>query len=216
MSLGEGTQPFSGKAVLLVGAGCVLGTVLARVYAQQGARVILMDRDETRIRKVAAQLSLKVETLAMHCFDAAKRRHFAEIWADEPLAGLIHLQAVRYPEEEGAAISSVVAFTEALFPALLRGRGRVLICHQGGAGRPLAQRAFDPAWEELPRLLDEGLPARPGGAVTVNGLRLPRIRAGELPVRQVSEAARMLTLPEPTRVSGSLLQLDTGRDRKER
>lgn len=48
---------FSGKRVLVTGAANGIGEAIARAFASLGARVILADRDEPSLERVAAELS---------------------------------------------------------------------------------------------------------------------------------------------------------------
>ena len=53
-------------------------------------------------------------------------RRLGEIWADEPLAALIHLQPLRHPERIGATLTAIPALTRDLAGALRAGQGSVL------------------------------------------------------------------------------------------
>ena len=48
-----------GKAALITGAASGIGRSIARVYAAEGAQLVLVDRDEARLNKVGAELSGK-------------------------------------------------------------------------------------------------------------------------------------------------------------
>lgn len=205
---------FAGRTVLLIGAGCDLGQVLAAGYASAGARVIAMDDDEARLLNRARQMPTQINTLKLNCLSDLQRNHFGSIWEDEPLDVLVHIQAVRHMDRPGEAITSVVEMTQMLARALKRGRGRVLILYPAiRAADPLHKQAFAPGWARLAPLLD-GVFAADG--ITVNGVQLtPQVSTMDIAgpeATRIADAALMLTAPEPGRIGGSVLQLDAQSD----
>jgi NAD(P)-dependent dehydrogenase (short-subunit alcohol dehydrogenase family) len=48
-----------GKAALITGAASGIGRSIARLYASEGAKLVLVDRDEARLAKVSAELTEK-------------------------------------------------------------------------------------------------------------------------------------------------------------
>jgi NAD(P)-dependent dehydrogenase (short-subunit alcohol dehydrogenase family) len=59
---------FTGKRVLLTGAASGIGEAMARAFVAQGAQVVLADRDQEGLRKVAAELA---PASRWHTFDQA-------------------------------------------------------------------------------------------------------------------------------------------------
>ena len=53
------THDFTGKVVVVTGAGGVLCGDMARAYAQAGAKVAALDLNEEAVKKLAADLLLK-------------------------------------------------------------------------------------------------------------------------------------------------------------
>jgi NAD(P)-dependent dehydrogenase (short-subunit alcohol dehydrogenase family) len=124
------TGGFDGRTILLAGAGCAAGAILARAFARAGGHVIIIDHDEPAILRIARADPARIDPLRLDLQNLAQVHHFAEIWQDEPLHGLIHLQPLRLQMWPGRAITSVVEVSAALRPALRAGEGRVLIVHE--------------------------------------------------------------------------------------
>jgi NAD(P)-dependent dehydrogenase (short-subunit alcohol dehydrogenase family) len=63
------TAQFTGQVVLITGAGGNLGQVVARRFAQGGARLVLVERDVQRLEQVAQALGGDVMTLGVDVTD---------------------------------------------------------------------------------------------------------------------------------------------------
>lgn len=85
---------FSGRRVLVTGAGRGLGYALARGYAREGAHVVLAGRDVGRLAEAIATLEnegLRAEALALDVADRASiRAGFKALSDDGPLDVLVH------------------------------------------------------------------------------------------------------------------------------
>lgn len=62
----------AGKTVVVTGAGGGIGQALVRAFAQQGARTVLLDRDEERIAPLAAELGQGALALACDLAEPAE------------------------------------------------------------------------------------------------------------------------------------------------
>ena len=49
---------FSGKVVAVTGAGGVLCSVMARAFAQAGAKVAALDRNEDKVKELAEEVQV--------------------------------------------------------------------------------------------------------------------------------------------------------------
>ena len=206
------TGEFDNRTVLIAGAGCNAGALLGRFYAGAGARVVLIDNDEPAMLNIARRQPSRIDTLRLDLRRPALCRRLGEIWDNEPLHVLVHLQLLVRTSQQGAALASVEALTLALAPALA-GRGRVLAVFaaprtRDAAGRAeagAAARAMRAALEHLPRALQDRLG---GQGITVNALRLPaEDDAGPARGADVIRAAVFLTRPGGARVGGAVLPL---------
>jgi NAD(P)-dependent dehydrogenase (short-subunit alcohol dehydrogenase family) len=68
----------AGKTVVVTGAGGGIGQALVRAFAQQGARTVLLDRDEERIAPLAAELGQGALALACDLAEPAEIAAVAE------------------------------------------------------------------------------------------------------------------------------------------
>ncbi len=208
--MNQGSCGFAGRSVLLIGAGCALGRVLARLYANAGARVVVIDNDEDQLLTIAKQNRDQISTLRLNCLDATQLTNFINIWSDEPLDALVHLQPLRHLGAQGRGIASIVRLTEGLAPALARGQGRVLILYRGTTSTTsLQKRALSPAWDRLSNLLSGQFS---GDGLRVNALRLNAGAGESVSGRQVVESALMLTQPRPSEITGAVLHLGADTD----
>jgi NAD(P)-dependent dehydrogenase (short-subunit alcohol dehydrogenase family) len=55
------------KIVLITGAAGGIGRALAEAFASQGVRLVLVDRDDTRLQTLASQLGLAAQIIALAC-----------------------------------------------------------------------------------------------------------------------------------------------------
>lgn len=55
------------KLVLITGAAGGIGRALAEAFANQGVRLVLVDRDDTRLQILASQLESAAEVIALSC-----------------------------------------------------------------------------------------------------------------------------------------------------
>lgn len=196
---------FSGKTVVIAGAGCDVGIALAHGFSRAGARVVLMDRHEAAILEVATLARDRIEPLALDPLRLDLCRRFGEIWADEPLEVLIHLQPLRHPDRLAVAMSCIPALTRDLARALRAGRGRVLVLFP--SPMPLAgieRRLMDEALCALPGMLHDKLGAH---GICANGLRLP---AGVDDIRSMQDLVSVVMFlcgPRGGAIGGALLPL---------
>ncbi|MFJ3214137.1 SDR family NAD(P)-dependent oxidoreductase [Streptomyces flaveolus] len=73
--------PLAGRVALITGAGSGIGAAAARVFAEQGAAVVLVARRESRLRALAAQLEgdgARAAFAAADVRDAEQVRHAVE------------------------------------------------------------------------------------------------------------------------------------------
>ena len=54
---------FSGKVVVITGAGGVLCSTMARAFAQSGAKVAALDLNEEAVKKLAEELTRKIQRI---------------------------------------------------------------------------------------------------------------------------------------------------------
>jgi meso-butanediol dehydrogenase / (S,S)-butanediol dehydrogenase / diacetyl reductase len=65
-------ERFAGKVVLVTGAGSGIGAATARRFSDEGAAVVMVDRDEAKLRATAA--SFPAERTVTVAADVADRR----------------------------------------------------------------------------------------------------------------------------------------------
>ena len=196
---------FSGKTVVIAGAGCEVGIALAHGFCSAGARVVLLDSDEAGILEVATLARDRIETLALDPLRSDLCKRLGEIWADEPLDVLIHLQPLRHADRLAAAMSSIPALTRDMARALRAGRGRVLVLFHapmplGGMDRAL----LDKALSALPAMLHDKLGAH---GICCNGLRLPASGVDSQVMKDLASTVMFLSGPHGGAIGGALLPL---------
>lgn len=196
---------FSGKTVVIAGAGCEVGIGLAHGFGRVGARIVLMDREESAILEVATLARDRIEPLALDPMRADLCAQFGEIWGEEPLDVLIHLQPLRHPDRLAQAMASIPALTRDLARGLKAGQGRVLVLFF--APTPLAgidSALLDRALSALPGLLHDKLGAH---GICCNGLRLPASVGDIWSMEALVSTAMFLCGPHGGAIGGALLPL---------
>lgn len=135
---------YSDKTVLIVGAGCALGRVLALQLADVGTTVIVLDHDTTHLMQTASYDPTRIETLTIAPQATATIAKLGEIWEDEPIDLLVMLQPLSLPRRPGLAAKSSLLFLDALKLGLARAKGAVVsvIPAAGGDDDPVAQSAY--------------------------------------------------------------------------
>ncbi|MDE2133788.1 MAG: SDR family NAD(P)-dependent oxidoreductase [Alphaproteobacteria bacterium] len=68
----------SAKTILITGASSGIGASLARVYAAQGARLVLWGRNEERLNTTAAECRARGAQIETTCFDLAELNQIVE------------------------------------------------------------------------------------------------------------------------------------------
>ena len=195
---------FGGRTILLAGAGCTTGASLALGFARAGARVIAVDHEEMPVMIMARQEPSRIDPLRLNLLDSLQRTQFADIWQDEPVHVLVHLQPVRHQDVPSTSIQSVLAMSDLLSPALQRGAGRELIVYRSLSPSAATEAlAFQPAVEQLAGLLDRRSAVQ---GRCVNAMVLPADpRADDR--RQITRTALWLTDPKGPPVWGSVICL---------
>ncbi|SHM17939.1 hypothetical protein SAMN05443432_10589 [Roseovarius litoreus] len=196
---------FSGKTVVIAGAGCEVGIALAHGFGRVGARIVLMDREESTLLEVATLARDRIEPLALDPLRADLSAQFGEIWADEPLDILIHLQPLRHPDRLAAAMSSIPALTRDLARALKAGQGRVIVLFS--APTPLAgidRALLDKALSALPGMLHDKLGVH---GICCNALRLPASVGDICSMEALVSTVMFLCGPHGGAIGGALLPL---------
>ncbi len=197
------SHDFSGKTALIAGAGCDVGIALAHGFRGAGARVVLLDRDAARISDAAALAADRIETLALDPLRRDLCRKLGDIWGDEPLDILVHLQALRDPGKTGQVITGITGLTRDLARGLRAARGRVLTVHAAPPGLAEADQVlFDRMLSALPETLQARL-GRHG--VRVNALRLPGPADTAATHRDLVDLALFLCGPAGGAIGGALI-----------
>lgn len=194
---------FTDKTILLAGAGCAVGRLLAFAYASRGARVIAMDRDEALALEIATGNPARIEALKLDLMRDANCRLLGDIWQAEPVDVLIHLQPLREPHRMGAAIQAIPALTRQLQPALEAGSGRVLVLYCEAASEARAEgRTFATAFAHLVEHLNAEISQ---SGLTVNAIRVATDCDGTVCDDLITAAAMFLTGPKARGAGGTVL-----------
>jgi NAD(P)-dependent dehydrogenase (short-subunit alcohol dehydrogenase family) len=142
----------SGQVIAIAGAGGNLGPTVARVLAEQGARLALGGRNEEPLDALAADLGIEADTTAVDLLDPVSTR----AWVDGIVSrfghvdGLVHIVGgwkggspiEEAPLEDWDALHDLLIrtlqhSTQAFAAPLLRsGRGRFVLVSAGQAQAP--------------------------------------------------------------------------------
>ncbi|MBW4972145.1 hypothetical protein KZZ08_00860 [Roseovarius mucosus] len=161
----------AGKTVLIAGAGCAAGVVLAQGLARAGAQVIVIDREDRRCQALARLVPGRIETLALDVLRPSVCARLGALWGQTPIDLLIHLQPLRMAARLGAVTLGIAGLSRALRPGLRAGQGRSLIVNAVPcAGAGAAERACRLGLDHLGGYLAQ----EAGGAQPVHTLRLLR------------------------------------------
>ena len=96
----------SGRHAVVTGGGRGIGAAIARAYAEEGASVVILDRDETRGSATAREIGPRCRAVAVDITnEAAVDAAFAEIAAAEPIDILVNNAAV---QREGALLDQTL------------------------------------------------------------------------------------------------------------
>jgi 3-oxoacyl-[acyl-carrier protein] reductase len=148
----------SGKTALVTGAGLGIGRATALHLAEEGAALVLADRDEERLSQTAALLNeLGAAHLALPCDvtdEAGVATLFAGIAAWRPLDILVNnvgggrsgriwdLSVADWDHTMALSLRSMFLCTRAAAPGMMaRGYGRI-VCLSSGARRGTVWNAF--------------------------------------------------------------------------
>ncbi|MBW2234594.1 MAG: SDR family NAD(P)-dependent oxidoreductase, partial [Deltaproteobacteria bacterium] len=145
------------RSVVVTGAAGGIGAVLARRFAEEGARVALLDRDEAGARARAAELEAAgAHALALGCDVTAEEdcraalaavtERFGGVDVLVNNAGITHLGLFRDTDVEVLRRVMEVNFfgavncTKMALPSLLERRGRIVVLSSVAGFAPLASR----------------------------------------------------------------------------
>jgi short-subunit dehydrogenase len=145
------------RSVVVTGAAGGIGAVLARRFAEEGARVALLDRDEAGARARTAELEAAgADALALGCDVTAEEDCRAALAAVSERfggvdilvnnAGITHLGLFRDTDVEVLRRVMEVNFfgavncTKVALPSLLERRGRIVVLSSVAGFAPLASR----------------------------------------------------------------------------
>ncbi len=74
-----GIKDFKGKVVVVTGAGSGIGRVSALAFASEGAKLVLSDISEERLKEVAAEVALKGAAVLTYKTDVSDKRQVEEL-----------------------------------------------------------------------------------------------------------------------------------------
>jgi NAD(P)-dependent dehydrogenase (short-subunit alcohol dehydrogenase family) len=134
---------FEGKTVLITGGSRGLGFVLARLFAEEGARIAICSRSETELRNAELKLRRRTDQILTHVCDVgdpaqveafvqAALERFGSIDVVVNNAGVIQVGPLEAMSREDFLDNMEVTFagtlnvTNAALPALERSGGRIM------------------------------------------------------------------------------------------
>jgi NAD(P)-dependent dehydrogenase (short-subunit alcohol dehydrogenase family) len=157
MTTGSSSGAFRDRCVVVTGAAGGIGSALARRFAHDGARLVLLDLEDERLAPLAAELETAgTDTLPLACdvtsleaCQAAIARACQRFGGIDVLvanAGITHVGLFR--DTEVAVIRRVmevnffgaVNCTKAALPSLIRRRGQIVVLSSVAGIAPLATR----------------------------------------------------------------------------
>jgi short-subunit dehydrogenase len=139
-----------GKVVVVTGASMGIGEAIAKVFADEGARVVLLSRDASRAEAARLRVGHSERTLAMAC-DVRKRedidralalalRHFGrvDVWVNNAGVGIRDSVADMAPEAYRELFETnffaAIACMQAVVPPMREGIGGTIINISSVAG----------------------------------------------------------------------------------
>lgn len=163
---------FKDKVIVVLAAGCTEGRELSRMVANAGARVVVVDREESVGNNIARFSPDRIEALRLDSLNPAHCQLFNDTWGREPLDLLIQCQPLRAPERLGASVKAIPVIARGLANGLKKGRGRVVVLFRNTLSKEDAgQMALVRALEALPELMQAESWA---AEIRVTGLMLPK------------------------------------------
>lgn len=161
---------YSGRTIVLAGAGCAYGAALTRALVAAGGTVVLLDSVEAALLPLARHNPDRIEPLTIALDSAGAIDMLGRIWADEPLHLLVMLQSLRMERRPGSAVKSMLLLARALEPGLIAGQGNVVTLIRAADDRadPVRQSA-EAAQMRLSAVLPDQLAPR---GVRVNTIRI--------------------------------------------
>lgn len=140
---------FSGRRIVVTGAASGIGAAVAAAFAEQGGRLLLIDRDPDGLRRVATSLLpiTDVDTAVVDVSDEASVGRWAASVADGDgidvlvnqagiiRRGLVHTQGLaEWDEVHRVNVTGVLLMTRAVVPGMLQsGGGAIVNCASGAA-----------------------------------------------------------------------------------
>jgi len=124
-----------GKTAIVTGAATGIGEGIARLFAQQGARLVLLDRDSERNNAVARELKAQAITCDVSDSFAVEQAVLETGPADilinnagiYPRKALIETTEQEWDHMQAVNLKSVFLMTKAVLPAMLeRGSGKIV------------------------------------------------------------------------------------------
>lgn len=212
--------------ILIAGATSAIASETAKLFAAEGAHLLLMGRDETRLTAVAADLSVRgAASVSTVLFDASRPSTIEDAWADA-LAGFGDIDAIliahgSLPDQKDAEQDVTAAlrelavnFTSAAailtlagnyFEARRRGCITVISSVAGDRGRQ-SNYVYGSAKGGLSVFLD-GLRNR----VQAAGVRVITVKPGLVDTPMTAHLPRNILFASPTHVGRAIYRAMTGR-----
>jgi NAD(P)-dependent dehydrogenase (short-subunit alcohol dehydrogenase family) len=176
----------AGRTALVTGAGNGLGRAIARRYAAEGARIVLVGRSDAKLRAVSAE----VGGVALPCdtSDEVSVTRLAKALADEdvsilvnnagvagPVAPMQEITAAEWDEVFAVNVRGVFLMCRAFVPRMVeRGCGDVINIASVSGKRPLARRTPYTA----PKMAVIGLSVTLAHEVGVHGMNVNSLSPG--------------------------------------